>query len=84
MTSRGGRIAIGNVLPGGAGAQHPQDPVQHFARIAPRAAPAIGATMRFRNQRLEYAPLFVLEIHGSLLGVLHGAVGEQLTSKMRL
>lgn len=36
--------------------------------------------MRLGDQRLENVPLFVLEIHGSLRGVLHGAVGEQLTS----
>ena len=79
MTGRRRGITIGHVLPRGAGAQHPEDAVQHLACMAPRPAASIGAAVRLGDQGFEDAPLFVLEIHRSLLGVLHGAVGEQST-----
>jgi len=84
MARRGRRIPIGHILPGRAGAQHPQDPVEDLAIVAPRPPPSIGSTMRLRNQRFENAPLFVLEYHGSLLDVIPDAVGEQVTPSQPL
>src|SRR5438093_12851003 len=72
-------MPVGDVRPGGAGAQHPQDAVQHLARVPPRATATVGAAMRLGDQRLENLPLVVLEIHGSLLDTVRGAVGSSLT-----
>jgi hypothetical protein len=84
MAGRRRGISVRNVLPWSAGAQHPENPVQHFAGVSPRATATIGAKMRLRNQRLEDVPLRVLEIHGSLLGTVHDAVREQLNSPNHL
>jgi hypothetical protein len=79
MTGRRGGVAVRHILPRGTRAQHPQDAVEHGPIVAPGAAAPIGANLRLRNQRRENGPLFVLEIHGSLLGAIHDAVREQLT-----
>jgi hypothetical protein len=76
MTRRRRRVPIGHVLPRRAGAQHPENTVEHFAVVAPRAAPTIGSPTRFRDQRCENGPLFVLEFHRSLLDAIHDAVRE--------
>jgi hypothetical protein len=80
MAGGGRGISVGNVLPGRTGAQHPQNPVQHLARVPPWAAAAVGPGVGLRNQRFEDGPLRVLEFHGSLLGIVRDAVREQLNS----
>jgi hypothetical protein len=57
-----GRIAAREVVPGRARAQDPQDPVQRGARIAPRPAAPIGATLGTK-QRFEDLPLRVGKVH---------------------
>ena len=84
MAGGGRRVPIGQVLPRRAGAEHPENPVQHVARMPPRATAAVGPNVRLRNQRLEDGPLRVLEIHGSLPGIVRDAVREQLSSTNRL
>jgi len=84
MTRRVRGIAVGNIVPRRPRAQHPENAVEHFAVVAPRAAATIGANLRLGNQRCDDGPLFVLEVHGSLLGAFHDAVGEQLTPSTRL
>ena len=84
MAGGGRRVPIGHVLPGRAGAEHPQDAVQHVAGVPPRATASVGANVRLRNQRFENGPLRVLEIHGSLPGIVRDAVREQLSSTDRL
>jgi hypothetical protein len=74
------RVPLGHVAPLGAGAQDPEDPIEHLAIVAPRPAAAIGATAMLRDQRFEDGPLLVREVHGSLLGAFHDAIGEQGTS----
>lgn len=56
------RIAIGKILPLRPGAQNPEHTVQHFARIPPRSAAAIG-TAWFDEYRLQNLPLSVFQIH---------------------
>ena len=77
-------IAVGNVLPRCSRTQHPENPVQHLARVPPWATAAVGAGVGLRNQRFEDVPLRILEIHGSLLDAIHDAVGEQLTRSQGL
>jgi hypothetical protein len=43
MTGLVGRIVVRQVLPAGAGAQDPEDALQHAALVAPGAAAAVGA-----------------------------------------
>jgi hypothetical protein len=43
MTGLVGRIVVGQILPASAGAQHPEDALQHAALVAPGAAAAVGA-----------------------------------------
>jgi hypothetical protein len=52
--------------------------------VPPRATAAVGANVRLGNERLENGPLRILEIHGSLLGIVRDAVREQLGSTDRL
>jgi hypothetical protein len=84
MTRRWGRIPIRHILPGRAGAQHPQDAIEDLAIVAPGTASSVGSTAGRGNQWFENAPLFILEFHGSLLDVIHDAVGEQVTPSRRL
>jgi hypothetical protein len=63
-----GGIAPRQILPGRAGLEDPEDPVQHIARVAPRPAAPVGATARLGEQGLEHGPLFVGEVHESAPG----------------
>ena len=63
MTGLIRRIAIGQILPGRAGPQHPENPVQHVPRIAPRPAAAIAPQAGFRHEWREDRPLRVREVH---------------------
>ena len=56
------RIPIGKILPRGAGAQHPEDAVQHIARVTPRAPAAVLPPFWFK-ERLDDRPLLVGEVH---------------------
>jgi hypothetical protein len=60
-----GRIALGQIVPGRAGLQDPEDAVQHITRVTPGAAPAVGATARLGQQRLQHDPLRIGEVHES-------------------
>ena len=80
MASGGRWVPVRDVLPGRTRAEHPQDAVQHVAGVPPRPTPTIGANVRLWNQWFEDGPLRVLEIHGSLLGIVRDAVREQLSS----
>ena len=62
MTRLIGRIAPRQIVPGRAGAQHPQHPVEDGARIAPRTPTSIGPPPRAKR-RFEHGPLGVSEIH---------------------
>jgi len=57
-----GRITVGQIVPRGAGAQNPEDSIQHGARIAPRPTATIGASLD-RKQGLEYLPLRLGQVH---------------------
>jgi hypothetical protein len=63
MTRLVGRIAIREILPWRARPQDPQDPIQDVAGIAPRAAAAIAAHTRLRQQGRENCPLRVSQVH---------------------
>jgi len=56
-------IAIGQVLPGRARPQDPQNSVQDIAGIAPRAAPLVAADAGLRQQRGELRPLRISQVH---------------------
>ncbi len=57
-----GWIAVGKIVPRSAGAQNPENPVQHHLRIAPRPTSTVGAPFR-SEKRLELLPLGVGEVH---------------------
>jgi hypothetical protein len=57
------RIPPGEVFPGRAGAEHPEDAVEHIPRIAPRAATPIATHARLRQERFENGPLGVSQVH---------------------
>lgn len=56
-------IAIGQILPGRARPQDPQNPVQDIAGIAPRTPPLVAAEAGLREQRRERRPLRVSQVH---------------------
>ncbi len=58
-----GRVARGQILPGGAGLEDPEDPVQYIARVAPRAPSPIRPAARLGQQRFEHGPLSISEVH---------------------
>ena len=58
-----GRIPGRQVLPGGARAQHPEDPVQDVAGIAPRPTAPIATQTRSWQERREDRPLGVGQVH---------------------
>ena len=60
-----GRIAVGQVVPGSAGAQNPKNAVQHRPRVPPR--PPALAPGRSAQKRLENNPLGVGEVHKDVL-----------------
>ena len=59
------RVPLGQIFPGRAGAQDPEDPIQHVARIAPRPATPIASPPRLRKQGFENGPLRVSEVHAA-------------------
>ena len=56
------RISHGQIVPGRAGAQHPEDAVQYGARIRRRSATPIG-TATMTKQGREDLPLRVSQVH---------------------
>ena len=85
MTGLIGRVALRQILPRGAGAEDPQDAVQHIARIAPRPAPTVGPTRRSGNQGLNERPLGIGQVHAALLrGGLGGQHEEASNVKVHL
>jgi len=60
------RISLGQILPRRTSPENPKGSIQHFARVPPRLATlAPGTSFLFRNERLDYCPLFVCQIHCS-------------------
>ena len=55
------RIARRQIVPGRAGAEHPQHAVQHRARVGPRPSATIGSP-RGRKLRFEDRPLGVSQV----------------------
>jgi hypothetical protein len=62
MTRLVWRIAPRQIVPGGTGAQYPQNTVQDGARVLRRPAASIG-TSAMTKQRLEDFPLSVSQVH---------------------
>lgn len=63
-----GGIAPREILPGGAGLEDPQNPVQHIAGVAPRPPASIRPTARLGQEWFEHGPLLVGEVHESTPG----------------
>jgi len=57
------RIPLRHVGPGSAGAQDPENAVEHVARVAPRSTATVFANDWLRQQRLDCGPLLVGEVH---------------------
>jgi hypothetical protein len=57
------RIAVGQVFPRRARAQDPEDPIEHVAGIAPRAAAPIATQTGLRQEWRENRPLRVGQVH---------------------
>ena len=68
--SSGGKSARGvagrEVLPGGSGAQHPQNPIQDVPLVASRPASAVGSTRSLHKQWIDDIPLSVGQVHPNL------------------
>jgi len=62
MTRLVRRISRREVVPGRAGAQHPEDAIEDRARLLRRPAATIG-TSAMPEQRLERLPLSVSKVH---------------------
>jgi hypothetical protein len=60
-------VAFWEVFPGRSCAKYPEDAVQDIARIFGRSSPAIFPARRLGDERLEYLPLLVGEVHALLL-----------------
>ena len=60
-----GRVAPGQVAPGSAaGAQDPEDAVEHVPRVPPRSAPPVlSARRRLWDERSQNPPLLVGKVH---------------------
>ncbi len=58
-----GRVALGQVAPGGAGAQDPQDAVEHIPGVPPGPSFAVRPARRIGDQGLQDLPLLVGKVH---------------------
>ena len=67
-------VSVRQVVPRSTGPQDPEDPVQHVARIAPRAASLVLADACLREERREHFPLLVGEVHSQRRSQLDPAV----------
>jgi hypothetical protein len=63
MTGLIRRIALGEVLPGRACPEDPEDPIEHVSRIAPRPPALIATETGLRQEWRENRPLRVSEVH---------------------
>jgi hypothetical protein len=79
-----GWITLREVLPRSAGAKYPKDAVEDIARVPPGSASAVFSARRFRDERLQYFPLLVGELHALLLLPLKGRKMEQLYPHSRI
>lgn len=70
------RVPAGQVGPGGAGAENPQDGLQDGPGRGRRAALAIGPAAFNRNQRLNQSPLRVCKVHADCIGTRNPATLE--------
>jgi hypothetical protein len=61
-------IAPRQILPGSAGLEDPEDPIQHITGVAPGTPAPIRPAARPGQQRFEHGPLFVGEVHESAPG----------------
>ena len=57
-----GRIAVGQIVPRSAGAQNPEDSVQHGSRIAPGPTATIGTSLG-SEPGPDYFPLRLGQVH---------------------
>lgn len=59
------RVATREIGPGGAGAQHPKDAVEHVARIAPRPTALLAGAYNFGvgDERTDERPLLLGQVH---------------------
>jgi hypothetical protein len=57
------RVSFGHILPLGARAQNPEDSVQHLATATPGSPAAVRPSRHRPNQRIEYGPLLVGDVH---------------------
>ncbi len=60
-------VAVGQIVPGSAGAENPKDAVEHRACIAPQS-PALPPGFHLQ-QRFELGPLGVGEVHEPVLAL---------------
>ena len=58
-----GRVAFGQVAPGSAGAQDPEDAVEHVPRVPPRSAPPVLSARRLWDEWPQNLPLLVGKVH---------------------
>jgi hypothetical protein len=58
-----GWVALGQVMPLGASSQDPQDAVQDLAAAAPGPSASVRSSRHVADERLEYLPLLVRQIH---------------------
>lgn len=63
MTGLIRRIPFGQILPGGTGAEHPEDAIEHVPRIAPRTTASVATHAGLRQEQLENRPLLLGEVH---------------------
>src|SRR5437879_13881064 len=79
MASLIGRIAVGQIVPGSAGAQHPKNPVEHGAGILPWS-PSLPNWFRVK-ERLQNRPLGVGEVHVAISRSEERRVGKECRSR---
>jgi hypothetical protein len=57
-----GRVAIRQIGPWRASAQHPEYPIQHSPAILPRTTTTVFPPRRLGDDRIQYAPLCIRKI----------------------
>ena len=57
-----GRVTVGQIVPRSAGAQNPENAVQHGSRVAPGTTATIGTPLG-SEQGPEYLPLRLGQVH---------------------
>lgn len=73
-----GRVLVGQIAPRGSGAQNPQHPVEHAARILPGSPSSIGPPFRSKHG-LQNRPLGIGEIHASKCARLFISLDDPVT-----